>query len=133
MLRIRLGNAAAICVLAGGWLIGGACAQTINLWPGTAPGSENWKQKETVTADTPVGTIITNVVTPTLTVFLPAKAKATGTGVIVAPGGACIALAIDHEGNQVARWLQERGIAAFVLKYRAGEEGRGDSARPEHG
>ena len=130
MRRIRLGNAAAICVLAAGWLIGGACAQTINLWPGVAPGSENWKQKENVTADTPVGTIVNNVVTPTLTVFRPAKAKATGTGIIVAPGGACIALAIDHEGNQVARWLQERGIAAFVLKYRL-QEKKGDGIPPD--
>src|SRR6185369_6173986 len=48
--------------------------------------------------------------------------KATGTGVIVAPGGAFVALAIDLEGNEVARWLQERGIAAFVLKYRIVEK-----------
>jgi len=75
-----------------------------------------------------LGTIINNVVTPTLTVFLPAKDKATGTGIIVAPGGACIALAIDHEGNRVAEWLQQRGIAAFAEVSTAGEEGRGDAA-----
>jgi acetyl esterase/lipase len=59
-----------------------------------------------------------NVVTPTLTVYLPDRAKATGTGVIIAPGGAFVALAIDLEGHNVARWLQAKGIAAFVLKYR---------------
>jgi len=122
MRRIRLGGAVAVCALVMGCLIGSACAQTINLWPGVAPGSEKWKQKEGVTADTPIGTIINNVVTPTLALFLPEKSKATGTGIIVAPGGACIALAIDLEANQVARWLQERGIAAFVLKYRLQEK-----------
>jgi len=97
-------------------------AQTVNIWPGVAPGSETWKQKETVTPDTPVGTIINNVVRPTLTLYLPPKAKATGTGIIVAPGGACIALAVDLEGTKIARWLQERGIAAFLLKYRLKEK-----------
>jgi acetyl esterase/lipase len=43
---------------------------------------------------------------------------ATGTGVIIAPGGAFVALAIDLEATDVARWLQGKGIAAFVLKYR---------------
>lgn len=128
--RIRLGDAVAICLLIVGSLVGSASAQTINLWPGVAPGSENWKQKEIVTADTPIGTIINNVVTPTVTVFLPEKSKATGTGIIVAPGGACIALAIDLEANQVARWLQERGIAAFVLKYRL-QEKKGEGIPPD--
>jgi acetyl esterase/lipase len=104
--------------------------QTVNLWPGVAPGSENWTQKEIVTENTPIGTIINNVVTPTLTAFLPEKSKATGTGIIVAPGGACIALAMDLEGNQVARWLQQRGIAAFVLKYRL-QEKKGDGIPPD--
>lgn len=94
-----------------------ALAQTLNIWPGVAPGSENWKQTEQ-SIEAPYGTVITNVVTPTLTPYLPDKSKATGTGVIVAPGGACVALAIKHEGTDVAEWLKERGIAAFVLKYR---------------
>ena len=93
-------------------------SQTVNLWPGVAPGSENWTYKEVTAKDTPIGTVVLNVVTPTLTAYLPDKTKATGTGVIIAPGGAFVALAIDLEGNNVARWLQERGIAAFVLKYR---------------
>jgi len=57
-----------------------------------------------------------------LTAYLPERAKATGTGVIIAPGGAFVALAIDLEGNKVARWLQDKGIAAFVLKYRIVEK-----------
>ena len=101
---------------------GSAGAQVVNVWPGVAPGSEKWTQKERVVENTPLGTVVFNVVTPTLTAFLPERAKATGTGVIVAPGGAFVALAIDLEGNEVARWLQERGIAAFVLKYRIVEK-----------
>jgi acetyl esterase/lipase len=97
-------------------------AQVLNIWPGAAPGSENWTQKETTVTDTPIGTVIFNVVTPTLTAYLPERSRATGTGVIIAPGGAFVALAIDLEGNKVARWLQEKGIAAFVLKYRIMEK-----------
>ena len=94
-------------------------SQTIlNIWPGVAPGSETWKQQERKVENTPVGTVIFNVVTPTITVFLPEKSKATGTGIIIAPGGAFVALAIDLEAYYLARYLQQRGIAAFVLKYR---------------
>jgi acetyl esterase/lipase len=61
---------------------------------------------------------IRNVSQPTLTPVLPASGTETGAAVIVAPGGGFFGLAIDKEGCQVARWLAERGIAAFVLKYR---------------
>jgi acetyl esterase/lipase len=69
-----------------------------------------------------LGTVIFNVVTPTLTAYLPQRTKATATGVIIAPGGAFVALAIDLEAIETARWLQHRGIAAFVLKYRVVEK-----------
>lgn len=61
---------------------------------------------------------VRNVTRPTLTPFLPAPEKATGAAVIVAPGGAFMGLALNHEGWAVARELANRGIAAFVLKYR---------------
>jgi acetyl esterase/lipase len=96
--------------------------KTVNIWPGVAPGSENWKQKEITIPKTPVGTVVLNVVTPTLTAYLPEPSKATGTGVILAPGGAFVALAISLEATDAARWLQQRGIAAFVLKYRTIEK-----------
>jgi len=99
-------------------MAGAASAQVVNLWPGVAPGSEGWTQQEKTYENTPVGTVIQNVATPTLTAFLPDPARATGTAVIIAPGGYFVALAISREGYDVARWLQERGIAAFVLKYR---------------
>jgi acetyl esterase/lipase len=97
---------------------GSAPAQVVNLWPGVAPGSEGWTQEEKTYENTPVGTVIQNVATPTLTAYLPDPANATGTGVIIAPGGYFVALAMSQEGTDVARWLQQHGIAAFVLKYR---------------
>ena len=55
---------------------------------------------------------------PSLTVFLPPPEKATGTAVMVCPGGGYGGLAMNHEGRQVAAWLNTHGVAAFVLKYR---------------
>jgi acetyl esterase/lipase len=104
-------------------LVGSARSQqVVNIWPGAAPGSEHWTQKERIIENTPVGTVNFNVVTPTLTAYLPERAKATGTAVIIAPGGAFVALAISLESSDVARRLQERGVAAFVLKYRIMEK-----------
>src|SRR4051812_41366372 len=85
----------------------GAGAQTVNIWPGIAPGSETWTQKERTVENTPLGAVVFNVVTPTLTAYLPERSKATGTGVVIAPGGAFVALAIDLEGRSVATWLQD--------------------------
>lgn len=64
------------------------------------------------------GYVVRNVTRPTITPFLPDPAKATGAAVIVAPGGAFMLLALEPEGWKVAKALNERGIAAFVLKYR---------------
>jgi acetyl esterase/lipase len=64
------------------------------------------------------GYVVRNVTRPTLTPFLPDPKKATGAAVIVAPGGAYMLLAIEPEGWRVAKALNDRGIAAFVLKYR---------------
>ena len=61
---------------------------------------------------------VRNVTRPTITPVLPDPAKATGAAVVVAPGGAFMLLAMDHEGWAVAHALADRGIAAFVLKYR---------------
>lgn len=59
-----------------------------------------------------------NVTVATLTPFLPDPAKATGTAVIVAPGGGFMTLSMENEGYVVARALAAKGVAAFVLKYR---------------
>ena len=100
-------------------------AQTLHIWPGGAPGSESWTQKEVTYTGTPVGTVVMNVVTPTITAYLPTRAKSTGTAVIIAPGGGFVALATTLEGEGLAKFLQQRGVAAFLLKYRTIEK-RGD-------
>lgn len=93
--------------------------EVIPLYEGKAPGSESWTWSEQVRSQNPFNTrIVYNVSRPTLTAYLPAPEKATGTAIIVAPGGAFHILSVDNEGVHVAQWLNERGIAAFVLKYR---------------
>jgi acetyl esterase/lipase len=57
---------------------------------------------------------------PTLTPYWPDQQAATGTAVVVCPGGSYTHLAMDHEGQQVALWLNKLGVPAFVLKYRLG-------------
>ncbi|MBV9281598.1 MAG: G-D-S-L family lipolytic protein, partial [Chloroflexi bacterium] len=94
--------------------------ESIPLWPGAPPGSELWThQEQEGVAPPPFNTRdVRNVSNPSLLVYLPDPARATGTAVIVAPGGAFHGLAIEHEGIDVARRLNARGVAAFVLKYR---------------
>jgi acetyl esterase/lipase len=90
----------------------------IPLWPGDAPGSEGWTQQEETTIIPPALKVVRNVVQPTLTTYLPDPTVANGTAVIVCPGGAFHFLSIDMEGTDVAHWLNARGVAAFVLRYR---------------
>jgi endo-1,4-beta-xylanase len=67
---------------------------------------------------------VSNVHDPSITPFLPAPDKATGTAIIIAPGGGHRVLCLGHEGDSLAEWFAEHGIAAFVLRYRlAREEG----------
>jgi dienelactone hydrolase len=73
---------------------------------------------ESVTTSRTGERTLTNVSDPTLTVFLPTSTSVPSAGVIVAPGGALRLLAWDNEGIRVAQWLNSKGIAAFVLKYR---------------
>lgn len=96
--------------------------KAIALWPNGAPGSEarkdepeniSWRQETDI-----VFPVISNIHNPSLTPYLPAKDKATGCAVIIAPGGGNMQHTIDREGYDLAQWLADRGIAAFVLKYR---------------
>ncbi|MGA8029869.1 MAG: alpha/beta hydrolase [Bryobacteraceae bacterium] len=77
--------------------------QTILLWPDGAPGAQG-------DAD---------IDKPTLTIY-PVSANKVSTGVVVCPGGGYVNLSMDHEGTQIAEWLNHLGISAFVLKYRLG-------------
>ncbi|HET9826486.1 MAG TPA: alpha/beta hydrolase [Chitinophagaceae bacterium] len=98
----------------------------IHLYKGVAPGSESWTWNEKVVKVSDM-TVVLDVSKPTLIPYLPAKPN--GTAIIIAPGGAFHALAIDHEGSKVAQWLNEKGITAFVLKYRLSHD---DPGHPEN-
>ena len=103
------------------WIAVLACqvglAETLNL-DGT-PADTAQARGETEYFSEIFGTeVVTNVSQPTLTVFLPDPDKATGQAVVIAPGGGYHALSINSEGHDVARWLTQHGIAAFVLRYR---------------
>lgn len=96
-------------------------AAVINLWPGKAPGETKDYGPEQYIESKP-GQLqiarLANVSTPQISVYLPEKDKATGTAVVVAPGGGYTILAMEHEGTEVAEWLNSIGVAAVVLKYR---------------
>ena len=92
---------------------------TIKLWPDGIPGSitdPSYVEKIT-TVDGRI-TRCERVVNPDLSVFLPAPDKANGAAVLICPGGGYGALAFDHEGNAIAKWLNDNGIAGIILKYR---------------
>ena len=102
-------------------------AQEIVELPNTDTKGVVWKNPEkqyfTKIWDTEV---VTNVSKPTMQVFRPSSETNNGTAIVVAPGGALYALSIENEGNLVGKWLAEKGITAFVLKYRlvpTGEDG----------
>ena len=84
----------------------GTAAEPIRLWDGDAPGALG-------TADHDI---------PTLTPYLPAVDQASGTAIVICPGGGYGGLA-PHEGEGYAKWLADNGVAAFVLKYRLGSKG----------
>jgi endo-1,4-beta-xylanase len=91
--------------------------QKLFLWPGDAPGANPSGGEETVRISDQGDHVVSNVHRPSITVYLPEKGH-TGISVIVVPGGGHRELWTDHEGHNVARFLNERGIAAFVLQYR---------------
>lgn len=96
--------------------------QVIPLYDGKVPNSKQIVGLKDTTAVFPSGNktihFVLRVSSPDLTIFLPEKSKATGIGVIICPGGGYSGLAIDHEGYDIAKKLNEKGIAGFVLKYR---------------
>lgn len=91
----------------------------VQLYNGKAPGSENWTWKEGMNNKNSVKVMtVYNVVHPTLTVFPPDPSISNGTAIIICPGGGFHFLAIDHEGNDIAKSLVKKGITVFILKYR---------------
>ena len=74
------------------------------LWPGGAPGAQGNE----------------DIDQPSLAPYVVPAGRGTGTAVVVCPGGGYRNLAMDHEGDQIAKWLNSLGVSAFVLKYRLG-------------
>ena len=96
-------------------------SQVLPLYPPGHPTLQGQNEKEILTPpNAKPGQYfnIKNVHNPIIEVFLPPKEKATGTMMIVAPGGGHRELGWPNEGTQIAQWLNERGVAAAVLKYR---------------
>jgi acetyl esterase/lipase len=88
----------------------------IPLWPGTPPNRIETDEKETRTKS---GILrISKVQQPDIAVYLPSKANSIGKGMLIFPGGGYGILAYDWEGTDIAKWLNSKGIAAFVVKYR---------------
>ena len=118
MLRVSLPK---VFILAGltvaGWTQMAPPVREIPLYPGVAPGSENWNYSERSagTADRPQAQ---NIVRPVLLCYPAEKANAVGTAMIVAPGGGFRTLMMSYEGVDVAKRLNQMGVEAFVLKYR---------------
>ena len=94
--------------------------EEVRLWPNGAPGSENVTAPEVFEAsgNSKLPRRFTEVHYPSIYVFLPPKEKANGTAVVIAPGGGHSQLVTEKEGWEIADWFNQRGVAAFVLKYR---------------
>ena len=90
----------------------------IDLWPGAAPGETGTIGEEKQTKKNETVTSITNVTKPTMSVYRAAAPLNGGVIILVFPGGGYTNLAWDHEGEQVARWLNSIGVTAAVVKYR---------------
>lgn len=93
----------------------------VALFDGPAPTPANWPGRipgDVTEVATQNGGVLYNILEPSYTAYLPASARNTRTAVVIAPGGGFRQLSIDSEGNKVAVWLAERGIASFVVKYR---------------
>lgn len=142
MAAVRLGRGLGVAAFAAALMAasialaqaGSAAAdEVVLIWPGSAPGSEDWPGTEASRPhEVPAGPIIvfTEVRVPTITVFRPAAGRANGTAMIVLPGGGFEALAWNLEGTEVAHWLTDRGVTVFLLKYRVGGPRPADEARP---
>jgi acetyl esterase/lipase len=101
-----------------------AAQEVIPLHTGTAPGStpESYSEKEYFSKIWSTE-VVANVTKPSLTVFRPSPELRNGTAVVICPGGGFMALSINSEGNDVAKYLVAKGVTTFVLKYRLAHTG----------
>src|SRR5512139_3476562 len=118
MMKTRISSILIICFTI---MVINAAGQsfTLKLWPEGIPGSKSDESYvEKITTQDGRITRCERVTDPDLTVCLPPAEKATGTAVLICPGGGYGTLAFDHEGNAIAKWLNDNGIAGIILKYR---------------
>jgi acetyl esterase/lipase len=104
-------------------LIGNICCsqalfQEIPLFEGRPPGTKVQKIEEEKRYDLVVDSLVSRVTVPTISIFRPGKVKQGAPAVIIIPGGGYHTLLIEREGRKIAKTLNEKGITAFVLKYR---------------
>lgn len=96
---------------------------SIPLWEKGAPGSEaRAGEPEKVDSNDQGKCNVSNVHHPSITPFLPPDGQASGTAVLIAPGGGHRVLCLGHEGYSLAQWLADHGVAAFVMKNRLARE-----------
>ncbi len=86
----------------------------LNVWPNGAPNHNGMDEPEEIFE----GERVRNVSEAKMYIYLPEKEKNTGVAVVICPGGAYVKEAMNHEGYAIAEWLQEKGVAGIVLKYR---------------
>lgn len=115
--KVWLANCALILIIAT-FTCTQAAPPQIPLWPAGAPGFESRRDEPEEAQDY----WVRNIHNPSITAFLPPADKATGAAVIVVPGGGHRELVFDAEGRDAAEFLNQLGIAAFVLKYRLARE-----------
>jgi endo-1,4-beta-xylanase len=108
---------------------------SIALWPNGAPGFEgkkdtkesvDWRQEPDI-----VFPVTSGIHNPSITPYLPARGKASGAAVIIAPGGGHMFLTMDREGYDLGQWLADHGVAAFVLKYRLARDQSNPKGTPQ--
>src|SRR5438128_2407731 len=102
LLLKRISASLSLFVLSAICHAGVSAQETFDLWPNGAPRSTGTSDEDR----------------PAITAYLPAPEKNTGAAVIVVPGGSFLIRCVDNEGVQVARWLNRKGFAAFVVRYR---------------
>ncbi|MEX1115636.1 MAG: alpha/beta hydrolase [Akkermansiaceae bacterium] len=96
-------------------LVSLASGEWTNLWPQQAPGA---KQPPAGSEKIGEGGRLSHIEIPQYQVYLPEKTKANGAAVVILPGGGYGILAANHEGHDLAKWFNKRGIAGIVVKYR---------------
>jgi acetyl esterase/lipase len=109
------------------------CAEptlTVNLWPGMAPGETTPSTGVTLPRrenETPPATRIGKITQPQLDRYEPLQKDRTGAAVLIFPGGGYNYVVVDKEGSEIASWLNDLGITAFVVRYRTKD---GSTDRP---